>query len=50
MEHVTITDLGNGYKKLVPDECYLLKEKNGERTYTEAVTKKPENFVAIAIE
>jgi hypothetical protein len=37
MEHVTIINLPNKYKKLIPDEGYMLKR--GEQLYSEAVVK-----------
>lgn len=47
MKHVTITELGNGYKRLVPDEGYMLK--NGEQTYSEAVVKSLKGWSVVKI-
>ena len=37
MEHITVIELGNGYKKLTPDSGYYLKYK--DRIYSEAIVK-----------
>ena len=47
MEHITIIDLGNGYKKLIPDEGYLLKR--GNNLYEEAVVKNTNGWIAVPI-
>lgn len=49
IEHITIKDLGNGYFQLTPDRGFKLQDKNG-RIYSNAVTKRPKNFVAVAVE
>ena len=47
MEHITITDMPNGYKKLIPDEGYILKFRNNY--YTEAVVKSTTGWSAVPI-
>lgn len=47
MEHITITDMPNGYKKLIPDEGYILKK--GNNYYTEAVVKNTTDWSAVPI-
>ena len=48
MEHITITDLGTGYYRLVPDEGYrLMKKSTPQYTYSEVVTKKPDDWSAV---
>lgn len=48
MEHITIIDMPNGYKKLIPDEGYVLK--HGNNTYSEAVVKSTTGWSAIKID
>ena len=51
MEHINITDLGNGYFKLVPEKGYRLMIKGSDgKYYSEAITKTPEKFVAVPVE
>ena len=47
MEHITITDLGNGFKKLVPDKAYRLYNTVTASYYSEAITKRPNEFIAV---
>ena len=47
MEHVTIINLPNKYKKLIPDEGYMLKK--GEQLYSEAVVKSTKGWSAVKI-
>lgn len=47
MEHVTITELENGYKKLNPDKGYMLK--NGEQLYSEAIVKSLRDWSVVKI-
>lgn len=50
-EHMTITDLGNGFYKLEPEKGYKLKMKDSQdRYFSEAITKSPQDFVAVAVE
>lgn len=50
MEHITIKDLGNGFYRLTPDEGYMLKNKINSNLYSEAVTKEPKQFEAVAVD
>ena len=47
MEHIQITALANGYFRLLPDEGYLLKRIDTETLHSEAITKTPNEFVAV---
>jgi len=47
MEHVTIINLPNKYKKLIPDEGYMLKR--GEQLFSEAVVKSTKGWSVIKI-
>lgn len=50
MEHVTITGPNElGYYRLIPDEGYMLCRKlSPKQLYSEAETKTPDDFVAVA--
>jgi len=50
MQHITITNLDNGYVSLVPDKGYRLFSKATNAFYSEAVVKpeKVNDFSAIA--
>ena len=39
MEHIIVTDLQNGYFKLVPEEGYRMYNRYNHEYYSEAVTK-----------
>lgn len=47
MEHVTIIELKDDYKKLIPDEGYMLKRD--EQLYSEAVVKSLRGWSVIKI-
>ena len=47
MEHVTIIELKDDYKKLIPDEGYMLKR--GEQVYSEAVVKSTKGWSVVKI-
>lgn len=49
MEHVRVQELANSYKKLTPDQGYLLLDNRTYRTYSQAVTKDTRPFEAVAI-
>ena len=46
MANITIKNLSDGYKKLIPDDGYLLKYK--DYTYSEAVVKNTLGWSAVA--
>ena len=51
MEHIIVTDLGNGLLRLTPEAGYRLYNDIAQRQYTEAVVKE-ENvglFVAVKV-
>ena len=51
MEHITVTEMGNGFFRLIPDEGYRIREKSKpEVTYSDVVTKTPDKFEAVAID
>lgn len=50
MEHVTVKILGNGFYKLTPEVGYMLKNKINGNLYSEAVTKEPRMFEAVAVD
>lgn len=50
MEHIIVTDLDNGYKKLVPEEGYRLLNKYTQAYYTEAIVKNTKPYVAVKID
>ena len=39
MEHAEITEIGNGFFKIIPDEGYILRNNVSNTFYVEAVTK-----------
>ena len=47
MEHIIITELDNGYLRLVPEAGYILYNDNAQRSYSEAVVKTANGFRAI---
>lgn len=47
MEHIKTEELQDGFYKLTPDEGYILYNTVTQRTYSEAITKTPNQFVAI---
>lgn len=47
MEHIKIEELQDGFYKLTADEGYKLYNQVTQRTYSEAITKTPHDFVAI---
>lgn len=47
MEHITVIDMPNGYKKLIPDDGYMLKR--GNNYYTIAVVKNTTGWSAVPI-
>lgn len=50
-EHLTVIDLETGYFRLVPDEGYRVRRISlPEKTYSEAVTKTPQDYEAVASE
>ena len=50
MEHIIVTKLDKGFYHLVPEEGYTLYNKVTQTYHSEAVTKTPNNFVAVKIE
>ena len=46
MEHIKVTDLGNGFKRLVPENGYTLFNRVTGQYYSEAVTKTPSIYEA----
>ncbi len=47
MEHIIITNLKNGYKRLVAEEGYQLFNKFTRQFYSEAVVKNVTPYVAV---
>lgn len=47
MEHIKIEELQDGFYKLTPEEGYILYNTVTQRTYSEAITKTPNQFTAI---
>lgn len=47
MEHIVITEMRNGYKRLVPEDGYLLFNKYTRQFYSEAVVKNVTPYVAV---
>lgn len=47
MEHITVIDMPNGYKKLTPDQGYILKFM--DNTYSEAIVKNTNGWSAVLI-
>ena len=47
MEHIKIEELQGGFYKLTPEDGYILYNTVTQRTYSEAITKTPNQFVAI---
>ena len=47
MEHITVTDIKNGYFRLTPDEGYLIKEIATGRLHSEVVTKDIKGYEAV---
>ena len=47
MEHIKAEELQDGFYKLTPEEGYKLYNQVTQRTYSEAITKTPRDFVAI---
>lgn len=49
MEHINVEELANGYKRLTPDEGYILYNRRTKQRYSQAVTKKSEQFMAVEV-
>lgn len=47
MEHIIVTQMKNGYKKLVPEEGYLLFNRYTRQYYSEAVVRNVTPYVAV---
>lgn len=47
MEHIIVTQMKNGYKKLVPEEGYLLFNRYTRQYYSEATVKNINGFEAV---
>ena len=47
MENATITDIGNGLFKIVPNEGFVLYNKLANEYFTEAVTWDVTEFVSV---
>ena len=47
MDNIKIEETQDGFYKLTPDEGYKLYNQVTQRTYSEAITKTPRDFVAI---
>lgn len=47
MEHIIITEIGNGYKRLTPEQGYILKFRGNY--YTEAEVKNVTGWSAVPI-
>ena len=50
MEHIIITDLGDGYKRLVAEKGYRLFNKSTQKYYSEAVVKDISNFTSVKVQ
>lgn len=49
MEHITVIELSDGYKKLVAEDGYRLYNTINKQYYSEAVIKNCKGFVAVKI-
>lgn len=49
MEHIIVTDIGNGYKRMRPAIGYTLYNKMTRMYYSEAVTKTTRYFSAVQL-
>lgn len=47
MEHIIVTEIGNGYKRLTPESGYILKFRN--RYFTEAEVEDTTGWSAVPI-
>lgn len=47
MDNIKIEELQDGFYKLTPYEGYILYNTVTQRTYSEAITKTPNQFTAI---
>lgn len=50
MEHITITEIGDGLMRLVPEEGYLLYNVITRRAYSEAEVTDSRPYIAIRAE
>lgn len=47
MDNIKIKELQDGFYKLMPKEGYILYNSTTQRTYSEAITKTPNQYIAI---
>lgn len=47
MENISVTELGNGYKRLVPAKGFKLYNKYDQKYYSEAVAKNETGYEAV---
>lgn len=49
MEHIIVKTLKNGYKKLTPEDGYILYNKKDRKYYSEAVVKSTTDYIAVEL-
>ena len=49
MEHITVTELSSGYKKLTPDNGYMLRFETSNILHSEAYVHETKGWAAVKV-